>query len=454
MASLGYRLPGTVIEEITQPQSANISSSQRKPCFIGVASANVLVEYEEVTRSSTGLADSLAYTSCGIYSVTAVGRQRGLSDIVAGTDYNLTGDQIVFTSGSVLTAGATYYVTYYYVRPDSDYKYKEFYYYEDVVADLGECIPANPLVMIARLALVYYNVPRIAVVQVPAETVNDFTDALDLIKYRDVQTVCCLTTNSSIRALAVNHVIERSLKDNGRYRITWTGAPTGTVIGDESDPTSIRGMTAAIKKERVLFVNATRAKFYYLDPTTRQELTTTVDGAFIAAACAAYRDSFASPTTTLLNKVIPGLDLYEEDYDDYYSEYLLTQAGESSVFLLTPSAAGGMLVVDDLTTDNSTVERNNLNIITAKDYIAKDVAIQMDRTFKGSLIKNRSSYQTTVLNYLHLLFNVYKANNVIEEKGTLAVTLPTTRRDTVNTFYSYYAVYTHKYTEGQYSIEL
>lgn len=453
--SLGYRLPGTIIEEVTVPKSVNISSSQRKPCFIGKASAYKKVTHESVVRGNTGLSDRLAYTSAGIYEIIEVGSQRGLNNFIEGTHFNLSNDEIVWTSTGWLVAGATYFVTYQYVRPDEDYKYKEFYNYEDVVDDLGDDIPDNPLVMISKLALKYYNVPAIGIVQVPsAGTTSDYGNALDLIKYRDVQTVCCLTTSAAVRALLISHVQERSLPDNGRYRIGWTGAAAGTVIGDESDPTSLRGMAVAIRKERIVFPQATRAQYSYNDPTTKQELTTTVDGSFIAAAIAAYRDSYAHPTTTLLNKTIPGLTLFADDYDDYYSEYMLTLAGSSSLLLVTPSAAGGMTVIDDLTTDNSTVERNNINIITAKDYVAKDVAIQMDRTFKGSLIKSRPGYQQVVSNYLKILFQTYLTNNVIESIGTLRVSLPPERRDTVSIFYSYYAVYTHKYTEGQYALEI
>jgi hypothetical protein len=452
--TIGYKLPGTTITEVTQPSSVNTTSSQRRPCFIGVAATTVKVVEESVIRSSTGLADSLLYTTSGIASVTYAGRQKGLKDLIEGTDFNLTGDQIVFTSSGILTVGATYFVTYYYTRPASDYKYKEFTNYEDVVNDLGDDIPANKLVNIAKLALKYYNVPSIGVVQVPAETSTDYANALDLIKYRDVQTVQCLTTNSTVRSTLIAHINERSLPSNKRERVTYLGTAIGTTLGDDSDPASIRGISFAIKNERVQMINATRATYYYNDPTTKAELTTTVDGSMIAAAVAAYRDSFSHPTTSLLNRTIPGLDLFVEDFDDYYSEYKLTLAGSSSVYLIAPSALGGMLVIDDLTTDNTTVERNNTNIITAKDYVCKDVRYQMDRTFKGSLIKNRPSYQRVVFNYLTLLFTAYKTNNVIEETGTLTVTLPTTRRDTVNIFYSYYAVYTHKYTEGTYSIEL
>jgi len=461
MAGLGYRLPGTRIEEQTLPQSVNISSSQRIPCFIGTASNYVKVTYEPVIRSSTGLSDSLAYTSSGIHAVSQVGSQRGLNDYVQGIHFNLTNNKIVWTSSGIATVGATYFVTYSYNRKydpinitdttKNDYRYKEFTNFEDVVNDLGDDLPENPLVMIAKIALRYFNVPMIATVQVYSNSTSDYAAALELIKYRDIQTVIPLTTNSTVRTLIISHVTERSLPDNMRMRMAWFGAAIGTPVGSESDPTSLRGITTSIRNELCMFVNATRAKYYYNDPVTKEELYTVVDGSFIAAALAAFRDSFVYPSTTLLNKTVAGLELFDEDYDDYYSEYQLTMAGGSSVFLVQ-SAGGVMQVIDDLTTDNSTVERNNINVITAKHYIAKDVVIQMNRTFKGRLITDAGSYTNTVNAYLSSMFAAYKKASIIESLGTIKVNISPERRDTIEIHYEYISVYTNKYIEGTYSL--
>jgi hypothetical protein len=461
MAGLGYRLPGTRIEEQTLPQSVNISSSQRIPCFIGVASDYIKIVHEPVVRSSTGLVDNLLYTSAGIHVITQVGSQRGLNDFVQGTHFNLVSNQIVWVSSGIVTIGATYFVTYSYDRPydpiditdvtKNDYRYKEFTNLEDVINDLGDDIPANPLVMIAKVALRYYNVPMIATVQVRTGSTSDYAAALELIKYRDIQTVIPLTTNSTVRTLVISHVTERSLPDNMRMRMAWFGAASGTPVGSESDPTSLRGIAVGIKNELCMFVNATRAKYYYNDPITKEELYTVVDGSFIAAALAAYRDSFVYPSTTLLNKTVAGIELFDEDYDDYYSEYQLTLAGGSSVFLVE-SLGGVMRVVDDLTTDNSTVERNNINVITAKHYIAKDVAIQMNRTFKGRLITDAGSYTNTVNAYLSSMFAAYKKASIIESLGTIKVNISPLRRDTIEIHYEYISVYTNKYIEGTYSL--
>ena len=76
------------------------------------------------------------------------------------------------------------------------------------------------------------------------------------------------------------------------------------------------------------------------------------------------------------------------------------------------------------------------------------------RTFKGKLILNGGSYANTVKAYLAIMFATYKKASIIESVGTITADISSLRRDTVDIFYSYYAVYTHKYTEGTYTLEV
>lgn len=346
---------------------------------------------------------------------------------------------------------SSYYVTYDYTRPDLDYCYKEFSNFNDLVEDLGDKIPANDAVMLAHLALNVYKVPVIGVVQVAGLTSLDYIDALGKINERDVQTVCVLNSNANVRTATVAHVNNRSLPEHKFERTYWTGPASLTVLGSEDNAASIKGIAYTIKNERVCFVNATRAKYYYKDPDTGEEKVTAVDGSFIGAALALYRDSFSYPAQTILGHTVPGLELYEEDFDAYYSVPKLESAGASSCMVVGP-ASGGIYVYDDLTTDNSSIEANNQNIITAKDYIAKDVRYQMDKVFKGRLIKNRPKHQEDMTSTLQNLFKGYKGAEVIESLGYAKAQLDSSNRTKSYVYYGYYSVYTQKYIEGTYEL--
>jgi hypothetical protein len=352
-----------------------------------------------------------------------------------------------------LTPNASYFVSYEYNRPESEYnKVKIFNSFQSLKEDLGDDIPTNKLVMWAKLALQLYGNIDVAVVQVKAETKSSYINALEAIKYTNVKDIFALNSDEDIRSYVRSHVIERSLPENKRYRMAYFGAPIGTPIGDEDNSNSVRGMSVSLKHERCVFMNAVRALYYYDDPETGAEYSTLVDGAFIAAAVGAYRCIFVDPTTPLIGKTIPGLELLDEDYDAYYSEYQLKNAGSSSCFLLAPSAGGGMLVIDDLTTDNSTVERNNINIITVKDYIAEDMANGIDRTFKGTPVYNSDDYEKNLNKYIAGKMNEYKRNRIIAAVESTSAKRHESKRDTYLFKYAYEAVYTHKYTEGSFEL--
>lgn len=383
---------------------------------------------------------------------------------VADTTINLSGTESqlnALTIGTVLTittilpvsVGGTYYVTYKYNRSASDYIYKEFSNFDDVVADLGEDIPDHPLVMISNLALTYYGVPTIGVVQVPPSNQNsDYVDALELIRNRDIQTLCMLNTSATVRNATIAHVNDRNLPENKRERIYYTGASALYPLGDSSTADSVCGISYSIKNEAVIFPNITRAKYYYKDPATSLDTATVVDGAFIASAIAAYRDSFTNPAQTILGHTIPGLELYSEDFDEYFNDDALKTAGNASCLLTRIGSSNSLVIVDDLTTDNRSIERNNINIITAKHYVTRDVRLQLDRTFIGNLIINRTLYKTDVATFLTRLLNTYVNNKVIESVVGVEVTLPTDRRDTVKVKYQITMIYTNKYFEGEYTI--
>jgi hypothetical protein len=367
----------------------------------------------------------------------------------------IVGTVLTITTVPKVAEGGLYYVTYTYNRPTTDYKYKEFSSYQDVLEDLGDCIPANQLVMIADLALNWYGVPTIATIQVPPSNQNsDYVAALQKCKHRDIQTLGVLNNSGTVRNAVIAHVNERNLPQNGRYRMYYTGAAALTDLGATDEANSVCGIAYSLRNEAVVFINATRATYYYKDPTTKLDTATTVDGAFIGAAIGAYRDSFSYASQTILRHTIPGLELFEDDFEDYYTDDMLKLAGGASALVCGLGSDSALLIKDDLTTDNTSVEKNNINIITAKHYIAKDVAIQLDRTFIGRLITNRPVYKQTVEKFLNDVFKDYLSKQIIEEIDSISVTLPTTRRDTVNFKYSYFSVYTNKYFEGEYSLSV
>ena len=180
-----------------------------------------------------------------------------------------------------------------------------------------------------------------------------------------------------------------------------------------------------------------------------------MDGSFLAGLITAYYNSRpgANPNVEVMGKIMPGFTLYREDFDNYYSKSRLTRAGQESLYLLQPvGSIGQPKVIDDLTTDSSTLERQNPNIIRSKDYINTDIANQMERNFQGKLMPDPGIHATAMLNYLSLLFSQYKQNKIVVKYKDLSVTRSSNRADTMVIKYAWEGVYTHKYTDGTYYI--
>ena len=110
------------------------------------------------------------------------------ADYIEGDDVSITltgdtadlnalfiGDTLqAYSKGEYVETGGTYYVTYYYNRPVSDYLvYKEFTDYGNLQDDLGFDVQGNTLVNISNLAMNYYGVPKIAVVQLNTGSVSE-----------------------------------------------------------------------------------------------------------------------------------------------------------------------------------------------------------------------------------------------------------------------------------------
>ena len=379
--------------------------------------------------------------------------------VLSGTDSNLNlikpGIEFTLTSKPPVSDGGRYFVSYTYNRPESDYIYREFTKSEDLKAELGANIPDNTAVMLGCLGFDYFNLSRIGFVPVKQSNQNsDYVEALQKCKNRTVETLAILNSSATVRNAAISHVTERNLPKNGKYRMYYTGAPELTPVGDIETPNSVAYISNSIKNESVVFVNATRGKVYYKDPVTKEDTFTVVDGAFIGAAVGLFRDSFTYPSQNLLRYIVPGIELFSEDFEDYYSDDALIAAGEGSAFLVGLGANNSVLVRDDLTTDNTSVEANNINIVTAKHYIAKDVTLQLDRTFIGSIVTNRPAYKLNIENFMYGLFASYTAGKIIENVAKIEVTLPPKRRDLVKVRYGYYAIYSNKYIEGEYYIAI
>lgn len=456
---MAYDLPGVTLTEQRGAPTPLIPESQRNHVIVGKIAPYIRVSNESVTRSSTGYADSLGYTSTGIYSVIEVSSVIGLGDYIEGRDFNLVDDEIVWTStGLIPSDGATYYVTYNKDRLDSEYGFFRARNIEELYAQAG--YPLDDIQNVAIYGQIAFNIYAIPVLYVqpvkPPYTNTNFLSAIQLLKNRDVQSVSVLNTDSTVRATAAKHVKERSLAVSKRERMLWTGAPTGT------DAEDMATLASAIDTEEVVFVSPTRANVTWFDITNNVEVTSTVDGAGLGCLVGLYRDSFSDPSYSLLRKRIPGFELFENDYEEYFTEDNLKILGAAGCLQIMPykDQFDIPMAVDEITTEPTNFKTSSIAVVTAKHYNTKAIREAVDDAFTGKKIYNPVAYAQGVRNFVVGLMAklVNKGSIAYFEEGDVQAKVgesfdgKVTNPSKVWLSYFYYAVYIHKYTEGQYTL--
>jgi len=450
-----YTRPGVTLSETATPSTVSLSDTQRVPMYIGRGSETIFVANEAVVRTSTGYVDELAYTSAGVTSLVRVGSQQSLDDYTVTTDYSLSSDNVLWKSTrSIPAAGATYYVTYRYTRPSSDYTtVKWFTDILDVVDDIGDLDADNDVCRIAYIGLKILKLPLVGIVQVPPPYATvDYQDAIDVTaEIARLLSLYVLSTASAVQTYLKNHVRERSLPTNKRERMAYVGAATGTAATGSG---SIAALAESLDREEVVVVSPARAKYTYRNTATNAIVEQSEDGAFLAAVVGSYKDSITDPSAPILRHDLSGLniELYEADRDSYFGETIMDSMGGSGVLVVHLDDGGRILVRDDLTSDNSDVRKSSLNVVIAKHYITRLVRNDLDDTFIGSKILNRVQYALSIKNRMVKLFSLLKAQGIIENFDPSDFTSVVDPDNPTNVLvrYAYLPVYTNKIISGSY----
>lgn len=397
----------------------------------------------------------------GGVDVLAIGSVTGLRNFVLNQDYVYEPNgTITWLPGArnIPAAGSTYFVTYNYNRPSTDF-YKK-YAYEDFGSFVDDWqMPTEDYLgnIFVYMAFETIRINRLVIVPIPpGSSATNYINGIQSLEESDIQDLVVLSADPEVQVVGQFHVDERSAPENALYRVYWTGPLSGQPLGDKNTPASVIGQKQLLNSERVVFVNTPRGIVSYLQEDGRTS-TKVVDGSFIAGALAVYYNSQAggAPNVEIIGKVIPGIRLLSEDIDEFYTTRRLERAGQESIYLISPTGSLALpIVVDDLTTNSSSLEKQSPNIVRSKDYINRDVAIQIKNAFQGRLMINPSQHIKNIKTFLQSLFSQYRGANVIAEIKNISASRSTERPDTIKIFYAYEAIYTHKYTEGEYYLSI
>jgi hypothetical protein len=174
--------------------------------------------------------------------------------------------------------------------------------------------------------------------------------------------------------------------------LTFVGCPIGTPIGSENE-----AGTLVFYSRRLMAVygqspaHGTRTMIGHTKATrtiTLEDLSSTrvtLDGSFIAAAMAGLVCSFTDPRETVLLKQITSFDSVET----YRKEENLILGGNNIIYF-KDVGEGVMQIMEDVTTDPFSPDTLNLNQMTQKQFVTRDIRRTMTNAIVGLVFPSAS----------------------------------------------------------------
>jgi hypothetical protein len=289
--------------------------------------------------------------------------------------------------------GQTYYLSGAYLRPAEMYETPFLFLgLGDVQKFLAPISSRNDLYLGATIAF-DYAIPGLYVIQVrnAADDGNysksDYQRAINA--FLDQPSATDLVVLNSFQNVGDQlNVVNQANNPFARHEcITYFGAPIGTPIGSETEANSlvfysqrtfaVYGQSAA-HGSRVL-VSATQAQrtFTFSDGSAQQM---TLDGSFVACAVAALVASFPDPKATVLFENIIGFDSIET-----YTPQENLILGANHIIFFNNVGSGVYQIMEDVTTDAFSSDTLNLNQMTQKQFVTKDIRTTLTKAIIGQV---------------------------------------------------------------------
>ena len=367
--------------------------------FTGTMTAAAVVA--AINGSITGVTASVSSSNSVIITTNSTGPVASLT-IGNGTANSFLG----FTSGAIAVGGGktpaegeTYYVTYYSIRPDDEYNRPILSTsYDQFISKVGSISTTNALALAGAIVFeqkppfVYHIQVKNTGTGVAAQDI-DYVTAIKAAELNpDLTDIIVLghpTTFAGgvkplVRSALRSHVIDQSSLQNKAERMGWFGMRVGTGIGDGETPGTF--VYVATQELQVSADSPGRGRFVLTGPSSIKKTyrfpdgsvqQITLDSTYLAAGVAALNASFLSPAEGLLRREVVGLDFVEElSIGD--RDFLAA----NGVNVVQPRGAANVCF-DPTTTDQSSAEFKEINVMAQKDNIVKRVRKATDDALIG-----------------------------------------------------------------------
>jgi hypothetical protein len=377
-------------------------------------------QYATVAASiGSGTTAQVTLTSPSVGTLGVVEVSPSTSGYAGATIFGIVATQLPFDVrglGASPAAGATYFVTYDYTRPTSDYNLpKQYFNVQQAFADIGSLASNNPLAIATSLCF-KNGAPSVYVVQVddhltagaPTQVAvdNAMTAAAPISAITEL---VVLDTRSALMVDLWNLVNSLNSPAQARPCRAWYGMAKGTAAGDKDTPgtfTYTSVVTLAVpgdspgRGRHILVAPPQGDVMLALDDGTVQ--TVTVDGTYLAAAVAARFTARTSVAQSLVNQTINGFTNVSDDPTaNTFPVYSKTQRGllaDSGVCVIT-GRAGKLLLIDPLTTERGggrLAEFEEPQLSTQKDTVVSAVTQALSSNVQGVTPSDLSDFILTI----------------------------------------------------------
>lgn len=309
--------------------------------------------------------------------------------------------------GSRPDHASTYFVTYQYDRPSTDYNVpRQFFTPDSAYAFTGPLSEDNPLAVAVDVAFAN-RAPSILLVQVDdasapgTPTTGEYQSAIDATEAKSTATdICVLSTSLAVQTYLMQHVEAMSSATEKNYRRGWFGMARDTAIGDRDTAGSyvyrarrtLQVAPTSPGRGRLLLV-ASPGIEGISKTITKEDGTTAkmdLDSTWLALAIAARMSAFSSPAEALARKTIAGFDtpISDDPADQDFTPWVRAEraALASAGVTVVTFDAGRYILLDPITTERgggALISFEQPSASVQKDNISRKVAQALDSGVVG-----------------------------------------------------------------------
>lgn len=333
------------------------------------------------------------------------------------TPYQKTG------SANQPVVGATYFATYVFQRPSTDYNSVNanthvFTLSQDALAYTGELssdsLSINQLGKAATIAF-ENGAPRVMLIQVDDSTmpgmpsINQVKAAIDAAKDSEAITdVVALDTRLAVQTYLMDHCTAQSSLLEKSYRSGLYGMARNTAVGDRDTPDSFVYRAQSTlqvppdspgRGRMLLVAPANVSKTFTMADKT--EVSAQLDSTYVAVAVAAVQASFLSPSATLLKKTITGFDLDSFQVYTKAERRMLASNGVCVVSLI----GGRLVLTDPVTTEQGAggvISFVEPSAVKQKDRVSRVINQTVEDNLVGIVPSDIADFVNDIKGYLSL----------------------------------------------------